>query len=103
MDRRAETRNTGRKPIMDEVGDMPVRLLPGTGAEMDRRVGTRNAACAIHPTMILGTGSDSTGWYRDTAAVLNTAQTVASLNHTTDKVSQLHIKARSIQSSWSDD
>ena len=33
--------------------------------------------------------------------MLNTAPTAASLNHTTDKVSQLHSKPRRIQSSWS--
>ena len=103
MDRQAGTRNADRKPFRDEVGDMLVRLPPGTGAEMDRRDRTINAARAIHPTTTLGPCSDSTGRYRDTAAVLNTAQTTASLNPTTDTVSQLHSKARSIQSSRSRD
>ena len=101
MDRQAGTRNADRKPFRDEVGDMLVRLPPGTGAEMDRRDRTINAAGAIHPTTTLGPCSDSTGRYRDTAAVLNTAQTTASLNPTTDTVSQLHSKSRSIQSAWS--
>ena len=101
MDRRAGTRNEEKKPIRDKEGDMPVHLSPGGGAEIDRRAGTRNAAGAIHTPEIPGQGSDSTGRYSDTAAMLNTAETATSLNHTTDTVSQLHSKPRRIQSYWS--
>ena len=89
------------EPISEEKGDLLVHSPLGTVSEMDRRAGTRNAVGAIHTQAILGMGSDSTGRYSDTAAVLNTAQTAASLNHTTDRVSQLHSKPRRIQSSWS--
>ena len=90
------------EPISEEIGDLPVHLPLGTVAEMGRRAGTRNAARAIHTHAIPGRGSDSTSQYSDTALVLNTAP-AASLNLTTDTVSQLHGKARSIQSSRSRD
>ena len=91
------------EPICDEKGDLLVHLPPGTIAKLDRQAGTRDLAGVIHPTAIPGPGSDNTGRYSDTAAVLNTAQTAASLNHTTDTVSQLNSKSRSIQSARNGD
>ena len=89
------------EPIRDEKGDLLVHLPLATVAELDRRAGTRDAAGAIHPALIPGPSSSNTGRYSNSAAVLNTAETAASSNHTKDTVSQLHSKPRRIQSSWS--
>ena len=94
--RRTGTRNAEREQISDEEGDLPVHLPPGAGTGMDRRASTRTAAGALQ-----GLGKDNTGRYSDAVAVLNTAQTAESLNHTTDTVSQLYSKPWRLQSSWS--
>ena len=91
------------EPIRDERGDLPVPLPPNTVAELGRQARTRDAAGAIHPALIPGPSSSNTRRYSKTAAVLSIAATAASSNHTTDLVSQLHSKSRSIQSSRSGD
>ena len=78
------------KPIRNESGDMLVHLLPDADGE-------------VQPALIPDPSSSNTGRYSETAAVLSIAVTAASSNHTTDLVSQLQSKTRSIQSSQSSD
>ena len=89
------------EPIRKKSGVMLVHLVPDTVAELGRQAGTRDMDGTAQPALLPGPSSSNTGRYSNTNAGWSVATTVPSSNHTSDTVSQLHSRSRSIQSSWS--